>query len=178
MRRAVFLDRDGVLNVAPVVDGLPTSPATVADMQVVPGVEEACARLKAAGFLLVVVTNQPDIARRKTTAEIVDGINAALMGPLGLDAVYVCPHDDRDGCDCRKPKPGLLLAASRDWNVDLAGSYMVGDRRRDIEAGQAAGCRTVFIDYGYREHPPQNSNLVATSLAAIVSDLIAAPVRG
>jgi D-glycero-D-manno-heptose 1,7-bisphosphate phosphatase len=171
-RQAAFLDRDGVLNVAPQINGLPTSPATVADMQVLPGVDEACARLKAAGFLLVMVTNQPDIANGKTRRSEVDAINEALRGRLGLDAVYMCPHNDRDNCECRKPRPGLLLAAARRWNIDLMRSYMIGDRWRDVEAGRAAGCRTVFVDHGYRERRP-DADVVATSLAAVVPMLIA-----
>jgi len=176
-RRALFLDRDGVLNVAPQVDGLPTSPATVAAMEIIPGVEEACARLKAAGFLLVMVTNQPDIANAKTTRSKVDAINRALQARLGLDAIYVCPHNDRDNCECRKPKPGLLLTAARRWNIDLAASYMIGDRWRDVEAGRAAGCRTVFVDHGYRERRPQ-ADIITTSLAAVAPMLVADVRRG
>ena len=177
-QRAAFLDRDGVLNVAPQVNGLPTSPATVADMQVLPGVEEACVRLKAAGFLLVMVTNQPDISGGKTTREEVDAINNLLRDRLGLDAVYVCPHADRDNCECRKPKPGLLLAAAKRWNIDLARSYMIGDRWRDVEAGRAAGCRTVFVDHGYRERRPDGADVVTTSLAAVAPMLIADTASG
>lgn len=176
-RRALFLDPDGVLNVAPQVDGLPTSPATVAAMEIIPGVEEACARLKAAGFLLVMVTNQPDIANAKTTRSKVDAINRALQARLGLDAIYVCPHNDRDNCECRKPKPGLLLTAARRWNIDLAASYMIGDRWRDVEAGRAAGCRTVFVDHGYRERRPQ-ADMITTSLAAVAPMLVADVRRG
>jgi D-glycero-D-manno-heptose 1,7-bisphosphate phosphatase len=174
-RRAVFLDRDGVLNVAPVVNGLPMSPATVAELQLLPCVADACARLKQAGFLLVVVTNQPDIGRGKTSQAAVDAINDVLKAELGLDAVYFCPHSDEDRCDCRKPKPGLLTKAARHWGINLARSFMVGDRWRDVEAGQAAGCRTVFIEYGYRERAPQHPDRVAASLAAVASELISAP---
>lgn len=171
---AVFLDRDGVLNVAPIREGRPFAPATLAEMRLLPGVEDACARLKQAGFLLIVVTNQPDIATGKTTQAAVDAINGDLKSRLALDDVCVCPHEDADGCDCRKPKPGLLLAAARRWNIDLARSFMVGDRWRDVEAGAAAGCRTVFIDYGYAEPRPDNPDMVTTSLAAAIPDLIAA----
>ncbi len=173
-RRAVFLDRDGVLVAAEVRNRRPYPPASLAEMVLLPGVEDACSRLKRAGFLLIVVTNQPDIARGKTEKGMVDAINAELQMRLGLDEVCVCPHDDADECECRKPKPGLLLTAARRWNVDLPTSFMVGDRWRDVEAGRAAGCRTVFLDYGYAERRPEKPDIATTSLAAAVPDLIAA----
>lgn len=174
LRPAVFLDRDGVLNAAIVRDGQPYPPGSLAEMTLVPGVQEACARLKQCGFLLIVVTNQPDIARGTATNAAVEAINAALQAKLGLDEVCICPHDDADACVCRKPKPGLLLAAADRWKIDLANSFMVGDRWRDIEAGRAAGCRTVFIDYDYAERRPDAPDMVAPSLAAVVPEIIAA----
>lgn len=176
-RRAVFLDRDGVLNVAVVRDGRPYPPGSLAEMTLLPGVEEACARLKQCGFLLIVVTNQPDIARGTAASGAVDEINAALQARLGLDEIRVCPHDDADNCACRKPKPGLLLQAAHRWRIDLARSFMIGDRWRDIEAGRAAGCRTIFVDYGYAERRPDAPDMVASSLAAIVPDIVAATER-
>jgi D-glycero-D-manno-heptose 1,7-bisphosphate phosphatase len=172
-RRAVFLDRDGVLNAAVVRDGRPYPPASLAEMTLLPGVEDACARLKKSGFLLIVVTNQPDIARGKAAIDEIEAINAALQARLGLDEICVCPHDDADNCACRKPKPGLLLDAAKRWKIDLAKSFMIGDRWRDVEAGRAAGCRTVFVDYGYAERRPDAPDLVAASLAAVVPDIIA-----
>ena len=147
--RAVFLDRDGVINRAPVRDGLPYAPASVADLEILPGVPAALERLKAAGYALVVTTNQPDIARGTTTRETVDAIHARLRATLPLDEIRVCPHDDADQCACRKPRPGLLLKAPV-YAVDR--SIMIGDRWRDIEAGRAAGCRaTILVDHGYAE---------------------------
>ena len=154
LRRAVFLDRDGILNAAVVRDGRPYPPGSLAEMTLLPGVEEACARLKKSGFLLFVVTDQPDISKGKTIVSEVEAINAALQARLGLDEVCVCPHDDAYNCACLKPKPGLLLDAAKRWKIDLAKSFMIGDRWCDIEAGQAAGCRTVFVDYGYAERRP------------------------
>jgi D-glycero-D-manno-heptose 1,7-bisphosphate phosphatase len=173
-RRAVFLDRDGVLNAAIVRDGRPYGPASLSEMTVLPGVEEACARLKRAGYLLIVATNQPDISRGIIAGAEVDAINATLKVRLGLDEICVCPHDDADGCNCRKPKPGLLLDAARRWNIDLEHSFMVGDRWRDVDAGRAAGCRTVFVDYGYSEPRPVGADIVTSSLGAAVPDLVAA----
>ena len=154
MRRAVFLDRDGVINRGILRDGKPYPPASLAELEILPGVDEALASLKAAEFLLYVVTNQPDIARGTQKSEMVDQINRALGQALPLDAFYVCPHDDRDGCDCRKPKPGLLLRAAAEHGISVADSFMIGDRWRDVEAGQRAGCRSIWLNYGYAERAP------------------------
>jgi D-glycero-D-manno-heptose 1,7-bisphosphate phosphatase len=154
MRRAVFLDRDGVLNRTVLREGKPYPPATLSDLRLLPGVREACARLRDAGFLLVLITNQPDIARGLVTAEQVAEMNRRLQRFLRLDCVGVCPHDDAARCGCRKPQPGLLLEAASVWDIDLEASFVVGDRWRDIEAGHRAGCRTIFIDYGYAERRP------------------------
>src|SRR5580700_8541421 len=158
MNRAVFLDRDGVLTRALVRDGKPFAPVTLAEMEIEPTAPAALAALKAAGFLLVVVTNQPDVARGTARREAVEAMHAALRAALPLDAVFVCYHDDADGCDCRKPLPGLLVQAAGAYSIDLARSFLVGDRWRDVDAGAAAGCRTILIDRGYRErgpvHPP------------------------
>ena len=152
--RAVFLDRDGVLNQAVVRNGQPYPPANAAELVLVPSAREALLELKAQGFLLLVVTNQPDVAKGITTRLAVDEINRKLSSELPLDDVFVCFHQDSDYCDCRKPKPGMILEGARKHDVDLAQSYMVGDRWRDVEAGQNAGCRTVFIDGGYEERQP------------------------
>ena len=157
MHRAVFLDRDGVINRAIVRKGKPYPPASLAELELLPGVPEALARLRAANFRLIVVTNQPDVARGTTTRVAIESIHLSLQlgtadrPPLPIDRFCVCYHDDSDGCNCRKPAPGMLLDAARDDDLDLTTSFMVGDRWRDIEAGRRAGCTTLFIDYGYDE---------------------------
>ena len=151
LRRAVFLDRDGVLNRAIVRQGKPYPPVSLAEFEVLPGVVEACTALRAAGFLLVVVTNQPDVARGMQRHEVVEAINQSLRAQVPVDDIRVCYHDDQDKCLCRKPSPGLLLQAAKDWQIDLSASFMVGDRWKDIEAGRRAGCKTVLIDYAYAE---------------------------
>jgi D-glycero-D-manno-heptose 1,7-bisphosphate phosphatase len=151
MTRAVFLDRDGVLNKAFIRNGKPFSPDTVDEMVIVPDAAQALNRLRQHGFRLIVATNQPDIARKRLTREQVDAMNGRLRSNLPLDAVEVCPHDDADNCDCRKPKPGLLLNAAKRDGIALDESFMVGDRYRDIEAGHSAGCRTILIGDGYGE---------------------------
>jgi len=175
-RPAVFLDRDGVLNDVRCVDGRPHPPRTVAELRILDGVPEGCAALRQAGYLLVVVTNQPDIARGTATRAEVDAINQAVVGAVAADAVRTCPHDDADACRCRKPEPGLLLDAARELDLDLSASWMVGDRWRDVAAGRAAGCRTVWLDRGYREPAPTAPDAVAPSLPA-ASRLILAAAR-
>ena len=164
-RRAVFLDRDGVVIGAIVCDGKPFAATSPEDVHILPDVPEACAILSSLGYLLILTTNQPDIARRKISPNFVNQTNQMLKKALGLDAVRVCAHDNSDGCDCRKPLPGLMTHAAQDFGIDLAASFVVGDRWRDIDAGHAAGCRTIFIDYGYDEtlkaHPDHRCQSLA-----------------
>lgn len=167
-RPAVFLDRDGVLNEATIVDGRPYPPANAAALTVQDATVEACIKLRAASLLLVVVTNQPDIARGTQSSSAVDAINAALARRLPLDAIFTCPHDDADDCACRKPKPGMLLQAAADLPIDLDRSVMVGDRWRDVEAGRRAGCATVFVDRGYEELRPEVADLVVADFPTAI----------
>ena len=171
-RRAVFLDRDGVINRAIVREGKPYPPAGPEELEILPGVREALVQLKDAGFVLVVVSNQPDVARGTTARDAVGTINAKLAETLPVDDFRMCYHDSGDGCDCRKPKPGMLLAAARDHGIDLSSSFMVGDRWRDVEAGQRAGCRTLFIDYGYDERQPEACDYRVKSLAEAVEIIL------
>jgi D-glycero-D-manno-heptose 1,7-bisphosphate phosphatase len=164
-RRAVFLDRDGVINRAIVRDGRPYSPGRLEDLEILPDVPEALKRLHEAGFRLIVVTNQPDVARGTLRREVLDAMHARLAACLPLDEFRVCPHADADACTCRKPKPGLLVQAAREADVVLERSFMVGDRWRDIEAGRRAGCTTVFIDRGYSERIADASDARVESLA-------------
>lgn len=153
-QRAVFLDRDGVLNRSVVRDGKPFPPASVSEVEILPGVGEALQKLKKAGFMTIVATNQPDVARGTQSREAVEEINDFLMAELDLDETMVCYHDNKDACRCRKPLPGLLVAAAEKYGIDLSASFMVGDRWRDIDAGSSAGCRTILIEYGYAERAP------------------------
>lgn len=154
LHSAVFLDRDGVLNEAIIRDGKPYPPASLEDLRVVSGAAEALAHLKQHGFLLLAVTNQPDVARGIQQRDLIERMNNRLRSDLPLDGILTCYHDDSDGCDCRKPQPGLMIHAARQYGIDLRRSYLIGDRWRDIDAGANAGCRTVWIDRGYAERPP------------------------
>jgi D-glycero-D-manno-heptose 1,7-bisphosphate phosphatase len=161
---AVFLDRDGVINRAIVHERRPYPPATLQELEILPGVEEALQKLHAAGFLLIVVTNQPDVSRGSMTKETVEEINQHLMSCLLLDEFYTCYHDTKECCTCRKPLPGSLLLAAKKYNLNLSASYMVGDRWKDIAAGQGAGCKTIFIDYAYDEKQPSSIDFKVSSL--------------
>jgi D-glycero-D-manno-heptose 1,7-bisphosphate phosphatase len=152
--RAVFLDRDGVLNRAIVRNGKPYPPATAAEMELQPDAERSLIQLKKDGFLLLVVTNQPDVARGTQTTGEVEAIHERIRSALPVDEFLVCYHDDSDGCECRKPKPGLLLEAAQRYGLDLKYCFLIGDRWRDIDAAHAAGCPAVWIDYHYQERGP------------------------
>lgn len=167
-RRGVFLDRDGVVNRASVVDGHPFPPATVDELEILPGVEDACTKLRQAGLAVIVVTNQPDVARGTTTRTSIEAINRAVCASVPVDELVVCYHDDGDACGCRKPAPGLLLQAAQRWSITLSESVMVGDRWSDVRAGLEAGCATVWVDNGYAERRPTEQDLTVSSLAEAV----------
>jgi D-glycero-D-manno-heptose 1,7-bisphosphate phosphatase len=173
-RPAVFLDRDGVLNETVVVDGTPHPPASPSGLRVIPSAVEACRELHDAGYVLVVVTNQPDVARGTETMAGVEALNAAVAAEMPIDEFVICPHDDPDNCDCRKPLPGMLLDAASRLGLDLEHSFMVGDRWRDIEAGRRAGCTTVFLDRGYTEKKPEDPDIVVHELVEAVPQMLAA----
>jgi len=173
MRPAVFLDRDGVLNLAEVRDGKPYAPRHRSGFHLDPEALPALTRLNAAGYVLIVVTNQPDIGNRLVDPAEVAAMNAQLAAALPVAEVIVCPHAQTDGCACRKPRPGMLLDAARRHDIDLAVSVMVGDRAGDVAAGQAAGCRTIWIDRGYAEPAPPNPDLIVASLSAAVGAILA-----
>ncbi len=177
-RPAVFLDRDGVLNRAVVKAGKPYPPGRIEDLEILPGVASACRELRDAGFDLVVVTNQPDIARGTLTHAAIESFHNRLKAELPIDHWEVCPHDDSDRCGCRKPEPGLIERAAERLGLDLSRSVVVGDRWRDIEAGQRAGCRTVFLDYGYTEQRPTGQNHTSRTLLAAKDWIIKSVTNG
>lgn len=164
VRPAVFLDRDGVINANVERDGRPVAPTTLDDFHFLPGVEDAIRRLRQAGYLVIVFTNQPDVSTGRTPRATVDAMHAVIREKLLVDDIKVCIHTDADACACRKPKPGMILEAAREHAIDLTKSYAVGDRWRDIAAGRAAGCLTIFIDYGYEQDGPNEPDHVAGSL--------------
>jgi D-glycero-D-manno-heptose 1,7-bisphosphate phosphatase len=173
---AVFLDRDGVLNKPVVRNGKPYPPASVADFEIYPEAFEALRVLGELALKIVVVTNQPDVARGTQRQSEVEAMHDVLRRALGIEHFYVCWHDDVDRCGCRKPSPGLLTHAAADYGIDLAGSYMVGDRWRDVDCGKAAGCRTIFIERGYSEALRSEPDVRVQDLRAAV-DIIEREMR-
>jgi D-glycero-D-manno-heptose 1,7-bisphosphate phosphatase len=154
MRKAVFLDRDGVINKSLVIEGIPNPPSGINEIEILEGVVEAVQLIKKMDYIPVVFTNQPDVARGKTTQHKVNEINSHISKKTSLVFFYTCFHDDLDDCKCRKPKPGLILRAAKELDLDINQSFLVGDRWRDIQAGQLVGCKTFFIDYSYNEKQP------------------------
>ncbi|NCX93930.1 MAG: HAD family hydrolase [Gammaproteobacteria bacterium] len=172
MRRAVFLDRDGVINRSLVKDGRPYAPIALIDFEILPGVVEALLQLRQAGYLNIVVTNQPDVKTGKQSTEVLRLMHARLVSELALDDIQVCPHSDEDGCSCRKPGPGMLIEAAGRHQIRLSESWMIGDRWRDIAAGQAAGCRCFFVDHGYAERQPEQPFNCVASLPEAVAVIV------
>jgi len=148
---AVFLDRDGIINRAMVRDGKPYPPARLDELEILPGSVTSLSRLADFGYVLIGVTNQPDVARGTQSREMVESFNALIQSRLPVREIFVCYHDNVDHCNCRKPKPGLILQATDKYGLDLSSSWMVGDRWKDIAAGQAVGLKTIFVDYHYAE---------------------------
>ena len=148
---AVFLDRDGVINQALVRSGRPFPPKSIDELVITPEARSTFFTLSKAGYKLIGITNQPDVARGTQTREVVEQINALLLDQLPIEEIFVCYHDNNDQCNCRKPKPGLIIEAAQKYKIDLKNSYMIGDRWTDVEAGRRAGCKTFFIDYEYNE---------------------------
>ena len=149
--KAVFLDRDGVINKVVVVEGKPFPPANIGELEIIEGVELGIEALKRAGYKVFVVTNQPDVARGKTSEASILEINAFLQNKLKIDEVSCCFHDGPDHCNCRKPKAGMILDLASRWNIDLSESFLIGDRWRDILSAKNAGVRSILIDYKYDE---------------------------
>ena len=153
MNKAIFLDRDGVLNKVVLREKgkLIGSPKSLKELKLIPNIKKVTFNLKKQGYLLIMVTNQPDYLRKKNSKKNILQINYFLKKKLFLDDIFVCFHDDSSKCKCRKPKPGMLFKAQKKHKINLKESYFIGDRWRDIEAGRKAKCKTVLLDYNYKE---------------------------
>ncbi|HKU44199.1 MAG TPA: HAD family hydrolase [Polyangiales bacterium] len=170
--KAVFLDRDGVINKPMIRDGLPFAPKDMSEFEFLDGAREVCAALRDRGYVLLVCTNQPDVARGWQMREQVEEFHRYIQAQLPIAHIYACYHDDKDGCDCRKPKPGMLLSGSRDFDVELSRSWMVGDRWKDIVAGRDAGCRTAYLRHGYDETPARDPDYEIRSLVELLDIIV------
>lgn len=175
MTRAIFFDRDGVINRVVFRAGRPCSPRSACQFALLNDARESLRRSRANGFLNIVVTNQPDISRGLMEAAELEAMHRRIRETLAVDDIVVCPHDDADRCDCRKPRPGMLLAAARKWDIDLKMSFMIGDQSKDVEAGRAAGCLAILIDSPYNQDV--EADVRARDLAAALRMIEAAETR-
>jgi D-glycero-D-manno-heptose 1,7-bisphosphate phosphatase len=162
--RAVFLDRDGVLVVPEFRNGRSFAPRRLADFRLYPQAFHWLARIKEAGFGLVVVTNQPDVGAGLIERHVIEEMHRRLAEALPVDAIEACYHRQEEGCDCRKPRPGMLRRAADRLSLDCRRSFMIGDRASDVEAGRSVGCTTIFIDLGYADECAQRADFIVSSL--------------
>jgi D-glycero-D-manno-heptose 1,7-bisphosphate phosphatase len=154
LKKAIFLDRDGVIIKVSIENGIPHPPESIHEVEFCEGAISALQELKNTDFEIIVVTNQPDVARGKTSLKKVLEIHNFIEEATTISKFYICPHDDSDGCMCRKPLPGLLRSAADELNINLKQSIIIGDRWKDITAGQAVGCTCFFINANYSEKKP------------------------
>ncbi|MBU1012579.1 MAG: HAD family hydrolase [Bacteroidetes bacterium] len=169
---AVFLDRDGVICRTFVRNGKPYAPRKLKSFILMPNAQRSVALLKQFGFKVIVVTNQPDIGNGLVPLEEVEAMHLKLYEKTMIDDVFMCTHRQDEGCDCRKPNPGMLNKASLKHSIDLKKSFMIGDRSSDIEAGNKAGCKTIFIDRHYKETRPLQFHAIVNSLQSAVAYII------
>ncbi|MBP7216775.1 MAG: HAD family hydrolase [Candidatus Omnitrophica bacterium] len=167
LKKAIFLDRDGVINEVLIKEGQPHSPHSLNELRLMPRVAKNIEAFKQCGFLCIVVTNQPDVRRGLLTPGALTTMHEHIKSVLNLDDILVCTHDDRDNCLCRKPRPGMLLEAAQRWGIDLASSYMVGDQERDMQAAQSAGCRGILCRASYNKQV--QADFTVDSLDEVVS---------
>lgn len=173
-RHAVFLDRDGIINRALVHNGKPYPPTNLDEFEILPDVSEACKKLKKAGYLIVVVTNQPDVGRGTLSQSIVEEMHTFLLKHLPIDRIEVCYHPGRglSTCDCRKPLPGMLIRAASELELDLKQSWMIGDRLSDVECGHSVGSRTILVGGGYNESSPVAPDFRTNNLVEAVAKIL------
>jgi D-glycero-D-manno-heptose 1,7-bisphosphate phosphatase len=166
IKKAVFLDRDGVITRSLIRENKGYAPQTLAEFEILPDTGEACFLMKKAGFLLIVVTNQPDVGRGLIALEVMEEMHRRLQKALPLDEILSCTDPSETPGPRRKPAPGMLLEAAARWNIDFRASFIIGDRKSDIEAGEAVGCRGIFIDRNYAEPKPSRACTSCDSLLA------------
>jgi D-glycero-D-manno-heptose 1,7-bisphosphate phosphatase len=171
-RSAVFLDRDGVINQSKVVEGKPYAPRSFEKFKLMPYASESIEKLCKAGFVVIVITNQPDIGNGHISINTVNLMHKKLLNQTSISDIIMCPHSQNEECDCRKPKPTMIFQGAKKYNIDLSQSYMVGDRSSDMEAGQKAGCRTIFIERNYKKEKFSNPDLKVRSLRSATKHIL------
>jgi len=166
--KTVFLDRDGVINKVVLRKGEVSSPRKIEEFEFLPNICSALKKFQEIGFLNIIFTNQPDISRGLLKKEELEKMNKLILSSLPIDEIIFCPHDDKDNCSCRKPKPGMILEAAKKHFIDLRKSYVVGDGQRDIEAGRAAGCKTFLIKTEYNKNIKEGYDFLVDNLEGVV----------
>ncbi len=169
--KAFFFDRDGILNQSIIKNQKPYSPNIPNELKLNREFLPFIKNLKKKKFIIIVVTNQPDIKRGKMTKYSLKTINTKIKNFFLIDEIYVCIHDINDKCSCRKPKPGMLKKASKKWDIDLKKSFLVGDRFKDIQAGNSVGCTTIFIDYNYNETKPKSYDYKYKNISKMIKEI-------
>jgi len=149
--KAVFLDRDGIINHVVYHKGInkPSSPWNIKEFRLIKGIEKPLEEISKMGFLIFIVSNQPDISRGNIKKGVNDEINRKILGKFPIKEIKICPHDDKDNCNCRKPKPGMITELSKKWNIDLKKSFLIGDSWKDIKAAENAGVKSILIIRDY-----------------------------
>ncbi|MDB2363384.1 HAD-IIIA family hydrolase [Candidatus Pelagibacter bacterium] len=169
--KAFFFDRDGILNKSIIKNNKPYSPIFPRELNLNRDLLSFIKKLKKKGFLIIVVSNQPDIKNGKLSIYSLNLMNSIIKKFFLVDEIYICTHGKNDNCQCRKPKPGMLIEASKKWNIELSRSYIVGDRWKDIEAGKSMNCTTIFIDYNYDEPKPKNCNYIFLGISKMIKSI-------
>ncbi len=172
MNKAVFLDRDGVINKPIIIDGKCYAPRLLKDFKIFPKVKSDIKKLKNRGFKVFVITNQPDIGNKLLKKKTLNEMHSLLKTKVPIDKIYFCPHTKNDRCKCRKPKPGMIIKASNNLKIRLKESYVIGDRKTDIDAGLKAGCKTIFVNNNYYEKRPTKQEKTVKSLHAAVKYIL------
>ena len=169
--KAFFFDRDGILNKSLIINRKPYSPKFPSELVLNYQLVKFINKLKKEGYLIIVVSNQPDIKSGKLTKFSLKIMNSIIKKYFNVDDIYICPHGKNDDCECRKPKPGMLLEASKKWNIELKKSFLIGDRWKDIAAGSIMNCTTIFIDYNYNEPKPKNCSYKFLSISEMIKSI-------
>ena len=169
--KAFFFDRDGIINKSVIKDNKPFSPRYPRDLVLNYELFNFIKKLKEKNYLIIIVTNQPDIKNGKLANYSLKVINSIIKKFFLIDDIYVCTHGKNDNCTCRKPKPGMLKKAAKKWNIEFEKSYMIGDRLKDIEAGASMNCRTIFIDYNYNEPKPKLYDYKFNSISKMIKEI-------
>ena len=172
MNKAVFLDRDGVINKPIVIEGKSYAPQSLKDFKIFPKVKVAVKKLRNNGFKVFVISNQPDIGNKLIKKKTLNQMHKLLKSKVPVNKIYFCPHTRNDKCKCRKPNPGMIIKASKDSGILLKESYVIGDRKTDIDAGLKAGCKTIFVNHNYVEKKPTKQEKTVKSLHAAVKYIL------